>query len=718
MSQDKGQPSTPGPAPAERAGVPPDAESARYWLAALIESADDAIVSKTLDGIVTSWNGGAERIFGYTAEEMVGRSITVLIPPESHDEEQHILRKIRRGERVEHYETIRVRKDGSRVEISLTVSPIKTLDGKIIGASKIARDVTRLKQAERASRESERHLQLITNSLPVLIGYVDAQKHYRFVNPGYVNWFGLAHEEIIGRHVREILGEATYESVLPEIEKALAGRQTVFERFMPQLGEAGRYVQVNYVPDFDPATGTVNGFCVLMQDVTARKLEELDRQLLLELGERIRYGGLGPEQLLSSVTEALSNHLDVMRCLFIEIDEKRDVGTVRCEHRRRGVPPVAETYVISDYSPETLEEIKGGRIIVNCDALNDPRTAAIYETTYEPNAERAYVSVPLFTNERWTAIFWVSDDRARPWSEREVALIETVGERAWLAVEKLRSETEREELLRMEHEARLQAERANRLKDEFLATVSHELRTPLTAIMGWSQMLKSHPLDPETASHALDTIHRNAQAQAQIIDDILDVSRIITGKIRLEARHVSLAPVVLTAVESLRPALEAKNVRTRVMLDAETCAVYADPDRMRQVVWNLLSNAIKFTPRGARSPCDWSATKRRRGSSSPTRARASAQTSFRSSSTASARPTAPPPGSTAAWVSGSPSSATSRNSTAARRKRTAAAKDLAPRSSSVCRCRRCPRAAPPGTASTCFPRTPRTAPRRALIAAV
>src|SRR6185436_19998654 len=119
-------------------------------LAAVVESSDDAIVSTTLDGVIRSWNAGAERIFGYTAAEAVGQPITLIIPPERHDEEPAILARLRRGERVEHFETVRVAKDGRRIDISLTVSPVRDADGRLIGASKVARDITQRKQAEAA----------------------------------------------------------------------------------------------------------------------------------------------------------------------------------------------------------------------------------------------------------------------------------------------------------------------------------------------------------------------------------------------------------------------------------------------------------------------------------------------------------------------------------------------------------------------------------------
>src|SRR5678815_3621345 len=139
-------------------------ELAPYWLSALIESADDAIISKTLKGIITSWNAGAQRIFGYTADEVIGKSITILIPEGHENEEPAILARLRAGERIEHYETIRVRKDGKLVNISLTVSPIIGPNGEIIGASKIARDITEQRQARRALDEASERLKLASTA--------------------------------------------------------------------------------------------------------------------------------------------------------------------------------------------------------------------------------------------------------------------------------------------------------------------------------------------------------------------------------------------------------------------------------------------------------------------------------------------------------------------------------------------------------------------------
>jgi PAS domain S-box-containing protein len=157
-----------------------------------------------------------------------------------------------------------------------------------------------------------------------------------------------------------------------------------------------------------------------------------------------------------------------------------------------------------------------------------------------------------------------------------------------------------EELLEREQSARAEAEQANRLKDEFLATVSHELRTPLTAILGWAHMLRVKRFDEQSTAGALETIERNARAQSQLIDDLLDVSRIITGNLRLDVRQVEPGSFIGAAVEALRPAAEAKGVRIQKAMDTGVVSVAGDPARLQQVVWNLLSNAIKFTPKGGR----------------------------------------------------------------------------------------------------------------------
>jgi PAS domain S-box-containing protein len=279
---------------------------AQSRLAAIVENADDAIISKTLDGTVTSWNQAAEKLYGYTAEEIIGKPVTVLFPLERSEEETRILERLRRGERVEHYETQRLRKDGRLVDVSVSVAPIRDSKGGIVGASNISRDITEAKRS--AQRE------------------------------------------------RQALEQAQF--------------------------------------------------------------------------------------------------------------------------------------------------------------------------------------------------------------------------------------------------ARRQAEAASRAKDDFLATVSHELRTPLTAILGWVRMLATGELDAGRQSKAIEIIDRNARTQAQLIEDLLDISRITSGKLRIAVRSVDFAAVISAATEAVRPAADAKEIRIRSQIDSSAGPILGDFDRLQQVVWNLLSNAIRFTPRG------------------------------------------------------------------------------------------------------------------------
>jgi signal transduction histidine kinase len=160
----------------------------------------------------------------------------------------------------------------------------------------------------------------------------------------------------------------------------------------------------------------------------------------------------------------------------------------------------------------------------------------------------------------------------------------------------IRAENERAELLRRERFARAEAEDASRLKDEFLATVSHELRTPLNAVVGWARLLRGGQLDDEGTSHALEVIERNAGVQKQIIEDLLDVSGIITGKLLVAAEPLELLVVIQAAIDVIRPAASAKEIRLLTHVDAPAIVVRGDADRLQQVIWNLLANAVKFTP--------------------------------------------------------------------------------------------------------------------------
>ena len=181
-----------------------------------------------------------------------------------------------------------------------------------------------------------------------------------------------------------------------------------------------------------------------------------------------------------------------------------------------------------------------------------------------------------------------------------LTIVEDVTERVVREAELQAQIEDRSRLLSSEKLARNEAERANRLKDEFLATISHELRNPLNAILGWAHMMRVGKLTPANSERAVETIYRNAKSQAQLVADLLDVSRIISGKLRLDVRTVDLLNIVNAAIDSIRPAVEAKGIRLQTILDPSAGPISGDADRLQQIVWNLLTNAVKFTPKGGR----------------------------------------------------------------------------------------------------------------------
>jgi PAS domain S-box-containing protein len=220
----------------------------------------------------------------------------------------------------------------------------------------------------------------------------------------------------------------------------------------------------------------------------------------------------------------------------------------------------------------------------------------------------SYLAVPVLSRsgEVLGGLFFGHEKEA-VFTKRDERIVEGLAAQATVAMDKARLfEAIKQERAKAEQSAKenerlfKEAAEASRLKDEFLATVSHELRTPLNAIIGWSGLLLSKSLNEEAAARAIETINRNARSQAQLIEDILDVSRIITGKLRLDVRLINPGSVIEAAVDSSRPSAEAKGIRLQTFLDPQAAPVSGDPDRFQQVIWNLLSNAIKFTPKGGR----------------------------------------------------------------------------------------------------------------------
>jgi signal transduction histidine kinase len=237
--------------------------------------------------------------------------------------------------------------------------------------------------------------------------------------------------------------------------------------------------------------------------------------------------------------------------------------------------------------------LESGRPFRSDNLAQDPRIDRAYTPLIEAEGVVASLVVPIMVEGRVEGLLYVHRRTPRPFTDRSETVLRQLAEYAAIAIHNMR-------MLAHEHQMRAEAEGASRMKDEFLATLSHELRSPLQPLLNWAYLLRSPNLDPASAERALDAIERSTKTLGQLIEDLLDVSRIVTGKLRLQARPVRLPGVVRSALEAVEPAALAKSVTLEVRIEPELPSVLGDPDRLQQVLWNLLSNGIKFTPKGGR----------------------------------------------------------------------------------------------------------------------
>ena len=316
-----------------------------------------------------------------------------------------------------------------------------------------------------------------------------------------------------------------------------------------------------------------------------------DRLLRLQMVSTVLSQALTPREVVKAVVEQSVNSLGAHAGMVVRLDDDgvnlEIVGAV-------GFPPGTteqwNRFPLSTQVP-AADAVRGKEpVVIKSPAEwreRYPHLGPLGEIT----GSYALVAFPLNVEGRTLGAIGLSFKEERSFNDDDRAFMLALAQQCAQSLERAR-------LYETERRLRTEAEAANRLKDEFLATVSHELRTPLTAILGWSRMLISGGLEEGLAARAIETIERNAHSQNQLIEDLLDVSRIITGKLRLDVRPVELSPVVNAAIEALSFAAESKEIDIQYVPGPGVGPVSGDPERLQQVVWNLISNAVKFTPRG------------------------------------------------------------------------------------------------------------------------
>jgi len=348
--------------------------------------------------------------------------------------------------------------------------------------------------------------------------------------------------------------------------------------------------------------GSVTGVVLVFRDVTARKIDAERREFLAEASPALATV-LNARSTLATLARLAVPKLADWCAIDMVGEDGRAIELVAVAHVDPSKVALAEELrqrfpVSRDATSGLANVLRTGVSELYADVPDELLVAGAVDADHlrllRELRLRSGMIVPLSVRGRVLgAMTFVLSGSGRRYAADDVRFAEELARRAAIAVDNAR-------LYESEQNARRNADIANRAKDDFLATVSHELRTPLNAMLGWTRILRSGDLSKEKQSRALETIERNAVTQAQLIEDLLDVSRIISGKLRLDVQSVELTHIVEHAIEALRLASEAKSVRIVTTLDDKAGPVMGDPHRLQQVVWNLLSNAIKFTPKSGR----------------------------------------------------------------------------------------------------------------------
>lgn len=556
------------------------------YLAAITSSSSDAIIAKDLNGTITSCNESTERIFGYTREELVGRPVYLIVPAELYAEEDMILDKVRDGGRIEHLETVRVAKGGRKLDISLSVSPIFDPAGNIIGIAKVARDITEQKRLARELAAQQEYFRVTLSSIGDAVIASDKQGRVTFINPCAEALTGWPAGEAAGRPLAEV-----FEIVNEETREPVANPADIVIRTGHIIGLANHTALIHRDgserPIADSAApirddgGNPIGAVLVFRDVTEERRAE---DALAEQHEWFK-------TTLESIGDAV-----------IATDVQGRVAFMN---------PVAE-----HLTGWKLEEATGRPCADVFNIVNEESRRPVESPVTRVLAEGVIVGLANHTTliaadgtER------PIDDSGAPIRNRAgrivgvVLVFRDIGDRRRIEAERRGVADERERLLKSERAARAEAERANRVKDEFVAMVSHELRTPLNAILGWTQLMLQSSADQDMIARGLDVISRNTRVQAQLVSDLLDVSRIASGKLHLSIEKLDLVSLVRNVIETVQHTGDSKQLVIRQDYAAEALPIAGDPARLQQIVWNLLWNAIKFTPEGGSvavgvRPCD------------------------------------------------------------------------------------------------------------------
>lgn len=467
----------------------------------------------------------------------------------------------------------------------------------------LQKEQTQADDSSRISNTVEIFQKLLENFPNGSINIFDKDLRYLFAAGRGLEQAELFADNLVGKSLFELYPREDAEHAAVNYQLALEGRPVSFE-----LPFQNRLYTINAAP-LEDKSGNIYAVIAVAQDITERAaneiaLHEMEQRALREyehLLDRLTHlaESFGQARDLVTIFRALRDFATAsVPCIGIFISLYEQSREVRTAVYAWGD---GEEFDVSQLPPMpiTMEgpnsrAVRTGQIIITDDYSKINHGAPT--VSIGPNEgilPLSSMAAPMSVMGRIVGTIEVQSYERAAYKAEHVTAMRMAANLAAVAIENVR-------LFEHERLARAAAEDSNRIKDEFLATLSHELRTPLTAVLGWTRLLRERGLDEKTSLHALDIIERNAQAQKQLIEEILDVSRIITGKTKLDVHPITLERVIEATIESVRPAADAREIDLEFMRAGEPGLVSGDPERLQQVVWNLLSNAVKFTPRGGR----------------------------------------------------------------------------------------------------------------------
>ena len=649
----------------DRRATPQDPAEVRRLLASIVEYADAAIYGKDLQGTITSWNASSQRVYGYSADEILGHSVTLLIPHELQDDFPTILDRLRQGDGIQHYETIRVRKDGRRIPVSLTISPILDDNGKITGASTIARDISQRRLDESRWRLLAEFGDTLSGILEVDRLLVDVAEllvreiadfclTYR-LDAGKIRRVGMAHrnpaelpnvrrlgdlapptigdDQGVGQVIRTG-GSRLTPDILPGDLARMTGGDTEYLKALQALNPVSSIV----IPLGTP--GRVIGAVALMTSpISERRYTNRDLAFVSELADRAglalenaRLYQATQEELFrrEAAEESLRRRYEEIRILYQITDAVSRASDLEAIYTKamaglQDALDVEQSSILlfdSDgvlrfkawrgLSEEYRNAVEGHSLwrptnrdpqpVLIPDLASSEDLPAPLKTSSLAENIRGMAFFPLAFRGKLLGKIMLYFKEPRPLLDTEVELARTIGGTVGFAITKVRDE-------QSVREAKEAAERASEAKSQFLGIMSHELRTPLNAVLGYGDLLLLETRGPLTEGQReqVERIKSSANHQLELVNELLTYTRLEGGREESRMVNVDARRVVSDVIEFVRPQAESKGLRLRSRLTGHPLPIYTDPAKLRQIALNLAGNATKYTETGAvtiRSWCD------------------------------------------------------------------------------------------------------------------